>query len=227
MVKRTFAGSSEEKNEPANARLPQQSSTTIKKAVCVASQTYPSYGTPIDDLDTICALNLCYNFQRTDLLDSLHHSPFTTYTTVSYMLSNTHMVDRFLTKKRLRLTIFFLMCVKFSRYRTRSFLGQSPIGKLIFRKSPSQIDDLVSLDDILWMEQFFDHIRWKDHHFPSQPYTSQFPKSTSPNGLMVWFGSNPPSHKILLDKICTHKSKNMKSLTFQFFSARLNDQLRL
>ena len=70
--------------------------------MCVASQTYPSYGTPIDDLDTICALNLCYNFQRTDLLDSLHHSPFTTYTTVSYMLSNTHMVDRFLDKEEIK-----------------------------------------------------------------------------------------------------------------------------
>ena len=70
--------------------------------MCVVSRTYPSCGIPINDLDTSCALNLCCNFQRTDLLDSLHHSPFTTYTTVSYMLSNTHMVDRFLDKEEIK-----------------------------------------------------------------------------------------------------------------------------
>lgn len=54
---------------------------------------YPGYGIHIRDLDTNRALNLCYNFQRTDLLYSLHHSPFTIYTMVSYMLSNTHIID--------------------------------------------------------------------------------------------------------------------------------------
>ena len=58
--------------------------------------TYPSYGIPIKDLDTNRTLNLSYNFSRTDLLGSLHHSPFTIYTLVSYMLSNTHMIDKFL-----------------------------------------------------------------------------------------------------------------------------------
>ena len=64
--------------------------------------TYPGYGIPIKDLDTNHALNLCFNFVRTDLLDSLHHSPFTIYTMVSYMLSNTHMIDRFLDKEEIR-----------------------------------------------------------------------------------------------------------------------------
>jgi len=54
---------------------------------------YLGFGLPIKDLDTCRALNLYYNFSRTDLLESLQHSPFTVYTMVSYMLSNTHIID--------------------------------------------------------------------------------------------------------------------------------------
>jgi hypothetical protein len=69
--------------------------------------TYPGYGIPIKDLDTNRALNLCYHFQRIDLLESLHHSPFTIYTMVSYMLSNTHMIDKFLNKDEIEIDDIF------------------------------------------------------------------------------------------------------------------------
>ena len=68
---------------------------------------YPGYGIPIRDLDTSHALNLCYSFQWTDLLESLHHSPFTIYTMVSYMLSNTHMIDKFLDKDEIQIDDIF------------------------------------------------------------------------------------------------------------------------
>ena len=69
--------------------------------------TYLGYGIPIKDLDTNRALNLCYNFSRTDLLESLHHSPFTIYTMVSYMLSNTHIIDQFLDKDEIEIDDIF------------------------------------------------------------------------------------------------------------------------
>ena len=73
--------------------------------------TYPGYGIPLKDLDINRALNLCCNFSRTDLLGSLHHSPFTIYTLVSYMLSNTHMIDKFFNKDEIEIDdIFFDVC---------------------------------------------------------------------------------------------------------------------
>ena len=73
--------------------------------------TYPGYGIPIKDLGTCHAINLCYNFLLTDLLESLHHSPFTIYTMVSYMLSNTHMTDKFLDKEEIEIhDIFSSIC---------------------------------------------------------------------------------------------------------------------
>jgi len=64
---------------------------------------YPGFGLPIKDLDTCRALNLCYDFTRTDLLESLQHASFTIYTMVSYMLSNTHIIDRFLDKGEIKI----------------------------------------------------------------------------------------------------------------------------
>jgi len=69
--------------------------------------TYPGCGIPIKDLDTNRALNLCYNFSRVDLLESLHHSPFTIYSMVSYMLSNTHIIDQFLDKDEIEIDDVF------------------------------------------------------------------------------------------------------------------------
>ena len=43
----------------------------------------PGFGLPIKDLDTCRALNLCYDFSRTDLLENSQHAPFTIYTMVS------------------------------------------------------------------------------------------------------------------------------------------------
>jgi len=40
-------------------------------------------------------------------LESLHHSPFTIYTMVSYMLSNTHIIDQFLDKEEIELDDIF------------------------------------------------------------------------------------------------------------------------
>jgi len=42
-----------------------------------------------------------------DLLESLHHSPFTIYTMVSYKLSNTHMIYRFLDKDEIKIEDIF------------------------------------------------------------------------------------------------------------------------
>ena len=64
----------------------------------LAFTLYPGFSIPIRDLDTCRALNLCYQFSRTDLLENAHHSPFTIYTMVSYMVSNSHIIDRFLDK---------------------------------------------------------------------------------------------------------------------------------
>ena len=69
--------------------------------------TYPGYNLPLRDLYTNRAFNLCYNFPRTDLLDSLHHPPFTIYTTVSYMLSNKYMIDKFLNKEDIEINDIF------------------------------------------------------------------------------------------------------------------------
>ena len=68
---------------------------------------YPGFGLPINDLDTCRALNLCYDFSRIDLLDNLSHAPFTIYTMVSYMLSNTHIIDRFLDKNEIEIDDIF------------------------------------------------------------------------------------------------------------------------
>jgi len=68
---------------------------------------YPGFGLPIKDLDTCRALNLCYDFTRTDLLESLQHAPFTIYIVVSYMLSNTHIIDRFLDKDEIEIEDIF------------------------------------------------------------------------------------------------------------------------
>jgi len=68
---------------------------------------YPSFGLPIKDLDTYRALNLCYDFSRTDLLENSQHAPFTIYTMVSYMLSNTHIIDRFLDKSEIEIDDIF------------------------------------------------------------------------------------------------------------------------
>jgi len=40
-------------------------------------------------------------------LESLHHSPFTIYTMVSYMLSNTHIIDQFLDKDEIEIDDIF------------------------------------------------------------------------------------------------------------------------
>ena len=64
----------------------------------LAFTIYPGFSIPIRDLDTCRALNLCYKFARADLLECMHHSPFTIYTMVSYMISNSHIIDRFIDK---------------------------------------------------------------------------------------------------------------------------------
>jgi len=87
---------------------------------------YPSFGLPISDLDTCRALNLGYDFPRADLLESLSHAPFTIYTMVSYMLSNTHIIDRFLDKMKLKLMISFLMCVKYNQLLLTPYQKWSP-----------------------------------------------------------------------------------------------------
>ena len=66
---------------------------------------YPGFGLPIKDLDTCRALNLCYDFSRTDLLENSRHAPFTIYTMVSYMLSNTYIIDRYLDKNEIEIDI--------------------------------------------------------------------------------------------------------------------------
>jgi len=44
---------------------------------------------------------------RTDLLESLRHASFTIYTMVSYMLSNTHIIDQFLDKDEIEIEDIF------------------------------------------------------------------------------------------------------------------------
>ena len=73
----------------------------------LAFTLYPGFGIPIKDLDTSRALNLCYKFDRTDLLESLHQSPFTIYVMVSYTLCNTHIIDRFLDKDYIEINDIF------------------------------------------------------------------------------------------------------------------------
>jgi len=68
---------------------------------------YPGFGLPISDLDTCRAINLGYDFPRADLFESLSHAPFTIYTMVSYMLSNTHIIDRFLDKDDIEIDDIF------------------------------------------------------------------------------------------------------------------------
>jgi len=68
---------------------------------------YPGFGLPIKDLDTCRAVNLCYDFSTTDLLKNSQHAPFTIYTAVSYMLSNTHIIGRFLDKNETEIDDIF------------------------------------------------------------------------------------------------------------------------
>jgi len=75
---------------------------------------YPGFGLPIKDLDTCRALNLGYDFSRADLFENLSHAPFTIYTMVSYMLSNTHLIDRFLDKDEIQIDDIFPMSVKYN-----------------------------------------------------------------------------------------------------------------
>jgi len=109
--------------------------------------TYPGYSLPLRDLDTNHALNLCYNFQRTDLLASLHHSPFTIYTMVSYMLSNTHMVDKFLNKEDIEIDDIFTDVCAIQNVSHSCILSYIRIGKSISNKSLSLINGLASLDN--------------------------------------------------------------------------------
>jgi len=120
--------------------------------------TYPGYGIPIRDLDNSRALNLCYRFQRTDPLESLHHSPFTIHTMVSYMLSNTHMIDKFLDKDKIEIDGIFSDVCKIQTFCILLFPGYNLISLQISDKSLSYADELSSLGDTLWMERYFSSI---------------------------------------------------------------------
>ena len=62
---------------------------------------------------------------------------------VSYILSNTHMIDKFLDKEDIEIDDLFLMFVKYKRFHILSFPGYDLIWKLISTRSPSSTDGLV------------------------------------------------------------------------------------
>jgi len=98
---------------------------------------YPGFGLPIKDLDTCRALNLCYDFSRTDLLENSQHAPFTIYTMVSCMLSNTHIIDRFLDKNEIEIDDIFSDVCEIQHITLRFYHESSPNRSLILNSSPS------------------------------------------------------------------------------------------
>jgi len=97
---------------------------------------YPGFGLPIKDLDTCCALNLCYDFSRTDLLENSQHAPFTIYTMVSYMLSNTHIIDRFLNKNEIDIDDIFSDVCEIQHITPQTLPRVEPKAKLDIGHKP-------------------------------------------------------------------------------------------
>jgi len=91
---------------------------------------YPGFGLPIKDLETCRALNLCYDFSRTNLLENSQHAPCTIYTMVSYMLSNTHIIDRFLDKDKIEIDDIFSDVCEIQHITPQTLLRVEPKSEL-------------------------------------------------------------------------------------------------
>jgi len=105
---------------------------------------YPDFGLPISDLDTCRALNLGYDFPRADLLESLSHAPFTIYTMVSYMVSNTHIIDRFLDKNKIEIDDIFSDVCEVQPVARHTLPKVLPIRELDIRIKPI-LDRTISM----------------------------------------------------------------------------------
>jgi len=69
-------------------------------------------------------------------LDSLHHSPFTIYTMESYMLSNTHMIDKLLNKEDIEIDDIFFDVYKIQNV-SHSYLSKiNPNWEIDIRQNP-------------------------------------------------------------------------------------------
>jgi len=97
---------------------------------------YPGFGLPIKDLDTCHALNLGYDFPRADLFGNLSHAPFTIYTMVSYMLSNTHIIDRFLDTNEIEIDDIFSDICEIQPVAPHTLPQVEPIKELDIRIKP-------------------------------------------------------------------------------------------
>jgi len=97
---------------------------------------YPGFGLPIKDLDTCRALNLCYEFSRIDLLENSQRAPFTIYTMVSYMLSNTHIIDRFLDKNEIEIDDIFSDVCEIQHITSQTLPRVEPKSELDIELNP-------------------------------------------------------------------------------------------
>jgi len=105
---------------------------------------YPGFGLAISDLDPCRALNLGYDFPRADLLESLSHASFTIYTMVSYMLSNTHIIDWFLDKNEIEIDDIFSDVCEVQHVAPHTLAKVEPIRELDIRIKPI-LDHTISM----------------------------------------------------------------------------------